>query len=899
MREKMSSLRMFEMLEPRMLLAADYWVAPMQDLNASFTGLPGTIARFGDSITFSKSFFHQLRYQHQNVPDATAEAFTWIQDYLVDEAWDWQGAAYGSKSGSVTGWPLTKPDGSRRVDIWLETLNPEIAVVMWGSNDVNRGRDLSESIDSLREVVTTIKANNTIPVLTTIPPIHEKEVEAAFFADQIRALALEEQVPLIDFHDEILTRAPGDTWNGALVFEGGNHYEVERLVSGDGLHPSNPQPRRDFSEESLSKNGYTLRNYITLNALHEVYLESIKGTEAIDLIGIDADEELITSEAGESSAFEISLNDQPTHGVTIEIEIDKPAEATTESVSVTFTRDNWQAPKKVVVRGLDDSLDDGPAQYSVSFNVLSEDSRFERLELDPLAFVNLDNDLDAERIWNQVPALPEPSGRILSVASEQELQQAMLDLSPHTTVLLEPGVYRLSKTLYVREDDVTIRGATGNRDDVVLIGKGMDNSDFGDVPHGIWSDAARTHVQNLTIQDVYYHPITLSSIADSPEVYNVRLVDAGEQFLKSNSGGFGIGVDGGKVEYTVFEYSNGIPKTDHGPGIGYLKGIDVHGGEAWAIRNNLFKDLHAPDDAEHRWNPAILMWNGARETLVEGNTFVNVDRAVAFGLSDTESDHSGGLIRNNMVYVEPGLYSENRRQGSDGLILVWNSENTGVYHNTILSNGNHRRSIEFRWATSGGRAYANLVDKPLNARQGGAHHAQDNQLDAVSSMFVDAETADLHITSPSVVTQVPSLAGVPVDIDGESRNALTHVGADSVDQIFGDFDGDRIVDEQDIDLLAVRIREGDYAAEYDLNSDGELDVNDREFLLVNVLGTSIGDSNLDGCFDTSDLVLVFQWGQFEDDSEGNSFWASGDWNGDAEFTTSDIIYAFQNGTWKG
>ena len=59
-----------------------------------------------------------------------------------------------------------------------------------------------------------------------------------------------------------------------------------------------------------------------------------------------------------------------------------------------------------------------------------------------------------------------------------------------------------------------------------------------------------------------------------------------------------------------------------------------------------------------------------------------------------------------------------------------------------------------------------------------------------------------------------------------------------------------------------------------------------------------GDSNGDGAFNSSDLVLVFRYGQYEDDIAGNSTWASGDWNGDMEFNTSDLILAFQEGDYS-
>jgi hypothetical protein len=59
-----------------------------------------------------------------------------------------------------------------------------------------------------------------------------------------------------------------------------------------------------------------------------------------------------------------------------------------------------------------------------------------------------------------------------------------------------------------------------------------------------------------------------------------------------------------------------------------------------------------------------------------------------------------------------------------------------------------------------------------------------------------------------------------------------------------------------------------------------------------------GDANLDGVFNSNDLVVVFQEGQYEDDVPGNSSWSQGDWDGDREFSTSDLVAAFQAGRYQ-
>ncbi len=60
----------------------------------------------------------------------------------------------------------------------------------------------------------------------------------------------------------------------------------------------------------------------------------------------------------------------------------------------------------------------------------------------------------------------------------------------------------------------------------------------------------------------------------------------------------------------------------------------------------------------------------------------------------------------------------------------------------------------------------------------------------------------------------------------------------------------------------------------------------------------VGDSNGDGQFNSIDLILVFQAGEYEDSIDDNSSFAEGDWNGDGDFTSADLVAAFQQGTYS-
>ncbi|WP_168205305.1 SGNH/GDSL hydrolase family protein [Bythopirellula goksoeyrii] len=247
-------------------LAEPYWVEEMKAVHSIFSGTPGNIARFGDSITYSSASFKPLRYDFTNRTPEDAFAQEWLQSYITPVSWTWQDDAVaesnGNYSSKTAAWPLQTDQNPPMTNIqhWLQKLKPELAVVMWGTNDLS-SYDVTTYTNNMRQTLQAIKDNGTIPLLSTIPPRRNYESKSALFAQAMRDLSAELLIPLIDFNQEILTRQPGTAWDGTLI-------------SNDGVHPSyNKSTSMDFSESTLNSNGYVLRNYLSLHGLFEIYNE--------------------------------------------------------------------------------------------------------------------------------------------------------------------------------------------------------------------------------------------------------------------------------------------------------------------------------------------------------------------------------------------------------------------------------------------------------------------------------------------------------------------------------------------------------------------------------------------------------------------------------------------------
>ncbi len=240
------------------------WVKSMRAVHAKFSGEQGVLALFGDSITDSRAFWFGLPYSRKNASPKMEASFKLVNGYMKKECWDRKGPQFGNQGGKTIRW------AHNNVDRWLKELNPEVALIMFGSNDLN-SLGLEEYASKTRAVVQKCLDNGTVVILSTIPPRHRFEEKSAQFAQTVRKIARDLNVPLIDLHGEILKRRPAD-WNGALEkFSEYQGYDVPTLIARDGVHPSNPkQYRNDYSEEALSRNGFALRNYVSLLQYAEV-----------------------------------------------------------------------------------------------------------------------------------------------------------------------------------------------------------------------------------------------------------------------------------------------------------------------------------------------------------------------------------------------------------------------------------------------------------------------------------------------------------------------------------------------------------------------------------------------------------------------------------------------------
>lgn len=279
------------------------------------------------------------------------------------------------------------------------------------------------------------------------------------------------------------------------------------------------------------------------------------------------------------------------------------------------------------------------------------------------------------------------------------------------TILIADGTYNVTSGAaypYITASDVVIRSASGNRDAVILTGDGMHRDDSRD-EIVLSAQGNNITIADLTIREAGNHGVMVDG--DYVQVHNVRLQDIYEQQLKAtdNRGGSSFAT----VQCSLFEYTAGV-----GPQW-YIGGIDVHQGNDWLVRDNVFKNIASPDTriAEH----AIHFWSKSKNISIDRNKIINSDRGIGFGTEEVRNVE-GGLIKNNMIYNDgQGLFSDT------GIVLEA-SPNVEIYNNNIYLE-DYPNAIEYRFASTENTIIKfNRTNKAIKSRDGASALVEDNEI---------------------------------------------------------------------------------------------------------------------------------------------------------------------------
>jgi hypothetical protein len=392
------------------------------------------------------------------------------------------------------------------------------------------------------------------------------------------------------------------------------------------------------------------------------------------------------------------------------------------------------------------------------------------------------------------PELGRRDGTEVTVTPDQagQLPEMVRTADEDTTFLLEDGTYSLAAgdALQFRAQGVTLRSASGDASSVVIDGQ----YELDEIAYVVASDVTIAHV---TLTRAVNHAVHVTATGDATQntertqLYDVRIIDCGEQFVKGNPNGADTAFpDYGRVECSYFEMTDeGRPNVERNPGGCYTGGIDVHSGRGWVVRNNEFRGIYCAGEglAEH----AVHFWSDSRDTLTENNLIVNCARAIGYGLVENGNDrdysddpypdvtghvgHVDGIVRNNVVFADIDYY--------DTAIELAQARGAKVYHNTIytVDAANKYSSIDYRFANSEVTIQNNLVDR-ITVRNGASGTVDHNLEGIQAGLFVDPAGLDFHLadSADEAIDKGVDVAESGIDIDGQPHSAGSgpDIGAD-------------------------------------------------------------------------------------------------------------------------
>ncbi|HEX40455.1 MAG TPA: hypothetical protein ENN81_00120, partial [Phycisphaerales bacterium] len=380
--------------------------------------------------------------------------------------------------------------------------------------------------------------------------------------------------------------------------------------------------------------------------------------------------------------------------------------------------------------------------------------------------------------WPKAPALGKPTGDVVEVSTVEDFERALESAKPGQTILLADGHYMMRRYVEVRTDGVTIRGASGRREAVVIDGADSRHRELIG-----FRNCKDVMVADLTIQNTLYNGFKINSETDVQRltIRNCIIHNIWQRGVK----GVKVPVDqrdriaprGCRVEYCLFYNDRAKRKDDDAHDIAggnYIGGIDVMFAEGWTISDNVFVGIQG---STREGRGAIFVWHDSRDCIIERNIIIDCDAGVCLGNPHRPDDVTVHctecIVRNNFVTAAP--------QG--GITMVY-TKDCRVLHNTVHEKPSKwGRLIRMVFDNDGLVVRGNLLSGPgIRNESDSAMVIADNAIGDFSDLFVDVAAGNLHLrrADERVAGRLTPLAGVDEDIDRQPRGRTCDIGADAL-----------------------------------------------------------------------------------------------------------------------
>jgi nitrous oxidase accessory protein NosD len=378
----------------------------------------------------------------------------------------------------------------------------------------------------------------------------------------------------------------------------------------------------------------------------------------------------------------------------------------------------------------------------------------------------------------KAPALPPATSQTVEVVHAQGLIQALKQATPGQTILLADGHYVMPHYVQISADNVTLRGASGHRERVVIDGaesrdgellgisacSGVTIADLS-IQNIKWNGFkinSQTNVQKLTIYNCIIHNIWQRGVK------GVRVPQANRDTIRPRHC---------RIQYCLFYNDRPKRLSDDAADIAqgnYVAGIDVMFAADWVISDNVFVGIQG---RTYEGRGAVFLWHDSRDCVIERNVIIDCDVGLQLGNPHKPpgiQHHCVRFIaRNNFITRAPEA----------GIVTVY-TRDCKILNNTIHDPQSRMGRLIRTVFTNDGLIFANnLLSGPRIRNESKSEVTfVNNIIRDLSDVFVESRAGDLHLSafSSDIVDKAVAFAEVDGDIDRQSRGAKPDIGADEL-----------------------------------------------------------------------------------------------------------------------
>lgn len=389
------------------------------------------------------------------------------------------------------------------------------------------------------------------------------------------------------------------------------------------------------------------------------------------------------------------------------------------------------------------------------------------------------------------------------VTSVGQLDAAVSGAAAGDEIILQPGVYQLTRTVTLSKSNIVLRGSSGKREDVVLRGGGMNTRG---VDEGISVSASGIKIRDLTLEEFYFNGIHTRAELDVDRctISNVKTMNIGERHIKGSRdpGSQTKMSDDFVIERVLMVQTKArTGHSDTSPD--YIGGIDM-----MAMNNLVIRDCRAEGivGSQNGGNAAIFLWQGIQNVTIERNQIVGCAKGIALGNPAPPATNlptgawhcDGAVIRNNMLLR--GVWTT----GNNIALELASAKNVLCAYNTFYSSqADYFRVLSFSESPPGVLSEISLRHNIIRGRvfdqtDGSGWNSVGDIMDGagtivVPAWFIAPAAGDLHLT-PSASRAIDAgflVPGIEQDFDRDKRpeGLRPDIGADELKSADSDADG--------------------------------------------------------------------------------------------------------------